>query len=64
MSVIGFLIYAAVIVPPLWMILPRAGLNPYWSLVALIPLGLPALLWYLAFVRWPGDGGAEPPREV
>ena len=64
MGFLGFLIYGAVIVPPFWMILPRAGLSPYWSLAALIPLGLPALLWYLAFARWPGDGGAQPPREV
>lgn len=64
MNLLGFLIYCAVFLPPLWLILPRAGLNPYWALAAVIPLGLPALLWYLAFARWPGDGGAGPGPEV
>ncbi len=64
MSILGYLIYCAVIVPPFWMILPRAGILPWWSLAAAVPFGLPLLLWYLALARWPGDGGARPGPEV
>ena len=63
MGFLGYLIYCAVIVPPLWMILPRAGLTPYWALAAAVPFGLPVLLWVLALRRWPGDGG-DPRGEV
>ena len=55
MAIIGFLVSAALLVVPFWMLLPRAGLAPQWALVAVIPLGAIVLLWILAFRRWPGD---------
>lgn len=51
---IEFLLYLAgvvLFVIPLWKILEREGINPMWSLVSIVPLGVMALLWYLAFGR-------------
>lgn len=41
-------------VVPIWRIFKKAGLNPYWTLCALIPLfGHLLVLCKLAFSRWP-----------
>ncbi|MEM7499970.1 MAG: hypothetical protein AAF371_18525 [Pseudomonadota bacterium] len=57
MEVILSIALAAAVIVALWRIVPRAGLSPWWALVVLIPvLGLPALLLYMAFTPWPGDG--------
>ncbi|MEM6677314.1 MAG: hypothetical protein AAF675_05530 [Pseudomonadota bacterium] len=53
-SIFAVILTAAMIVA-FWRILPRAGLSPYWALVAIIPVGVPILLLVLAFRRWPGD---------
>lgn len=55
MAIIGFLVSAALLVVPFWMLLPRAGITPHWALVAAIPLGAIVLLWILAIRRWPDD---------
>ena len=55
MHPIFIFLVALLVVIPLWMILPRAGIAPAWSLVAFIPLGLLVLLWVLALRRWPSD---------
>lgn len=55
MAPIGILIVVILVVVPLWMILPRAGLTPIWALVAALPFGLIILLWILALKRWPSD---------
>ena len=56
-GVLAVIVLAVAVVVPLWRILPRAGLSPWWALVAIVPLGLVILLWMLAFKRWPGDYG-------
>ena len=39
---------------PIWRILKKAGLSPYWSLWAIIPLfGHLVVMGKLAFSRWP-----------
>ncbi len=55
MAIIGLIVSAALLVVPLWMILPRAGISAPVALVAIIPLGAVALLWVLALKRWPDD---------
>jgi len=50
-----FIVIAALTIVAFWRILPRAGLSPYWSLVAVVPLGTVILLLVLAFRPWPGD---------
>ena len=50
METLFFLIMAAATVYPMWRILERNGVNPFWSLVSLTGIGLVALLWIVAFV--------------
>ena len=50
-----FLIYAALVIVPFWKIFPRAGWNPYLSLLMVIPPVNLIMLWVLAFKRWQGD---------
>lgn len=55
MALIGFLLAAVVLVPPFWIILPKAGIPAQVSLVAAIPLGAIILLWVMAIKQWPSD---------
>jgi hypothetical protein len=48
-----FAVMVAVILYPIGRILKRIGMSPFWSVVALIPLGNLVGLWVLAFVDWP-----------
>ena len=50
-AVIGVIL----ILYPMWKITGRAGLNPLWTLICLIPLGLVVLLWMIAMRPWPGE---------
>lgn len=34
-------------------ILSRAGRNPYWALLTIVPFAIPLAVWVLAYVRWP-----------
>ncbi len=50
------LVFSLLIVIPLYAIIPRTGRSRWLLLVALLPmLGAIALLWYIAFSRWPRD---------
>ena len=49
MSVIWWLIVAAVTVVPFWKLLPRFGLASAWALLAVIPAGAIILLYIMAF---------------
>ena len=55
MAVIGVLIAALILVPPFWMILPRAGIPSQVALFAVVPFGWVILLWVLAIRQWPND---------
>lgn len=49
----GLLLFDLAIVWPLWRILRRTGLSPWWALLALIPFGLVPVIGVLAHSRWP-----------
>ena len=55
MGILVFLIVAALMVIPFWLILPRTGIPAPVALVAIIPLGALILLWVVALRKWPGD---------
>ena len=46
---IGLLVAALLVAYPFSRILPRYGINPWVSLVAVIPIGALILLWFIAF---------------
>ncbi len=52
--VFGLLVAAALVAFPFSRILPRVGIDPWVSLVAVIPLGAVILLWVVAFRNWDG----------
>lgn len=50
----GGLILAALLVTPFWKLLPRYGIHKAWAFAAIVPIGLIALLWIMAFREDPG----------
>lgn len=46
------LVFAAIIIVPLWQICKKAGFSPWLSLLVLVPFGALILLYVLAFARW------------
>ena len=46
------LIFAAILIIPLWQISKKAGFSPWLSLLVLVPFGALILLYILAFARW------------
>ncbi|MCR9088601.1 MAG: hypothetical protein NXH97_17870 [Rhodobacteraceae bacterium] len=48
MELILFAVFVALTVIPLFKLLPGYGLNPLWSLIAVLPVGLIILLWIMA----------------
>lgn len=54
MELIPYLIFAALLIVPLWRICTRAGFNGALSLLALIPwLGLAVIGGVLSYASWP-----------
>ena len=51
-GLIAILIAAALLAYPFSRILPRVGMNPWISLVAIIPIGAVILLWIVALRDW------------
>ncbi len=51
-GLIAILIAAAILAYPFSRILPKVGLNPWLSLVAIIPIGAVILLWVVALRDW------------
>jgi len=47
------LVFALVVVVPVWRICVRAGFSGWWSVLVLFPLLNLALLYFLAFADWP-----------
>ncbi|MBV7457303.1 hypothetical protein KW843_22675 [Acidovorax sp. sif1233] len=45
----------ALLMVPTWRILERAGYSGAWALLMFVPFVGFALLWVLAFVKWPND---------
>ena len=48
-----FVILGVIYVLPMWFICKKAGLSPWLSLIAFIPLGKEILLYLVAFIPWP-----------
>ncbi len=60
---ITFLPYAILVVLtgiPALTLLRRVGMHWAWSLLSFIPLGMIAILWIVAYIKWP----ARPTNEV
>ena len=55
MEFIIAIIGVALLLYPMWKITERSGLNPLWTLVCIIPLGLIVLLWVIALRPWPAE---------
>ncbi|MBT8456753.1 MAG: hypothetical protein HKO95_09335 [Rhodobacteraceae bacterium] len=51
-ALFSLLIMGLLVAYPFSRILPRVGLNPWISLVAVIPIGAVVLLWVVAFRTW------------
>ncbi|WP_050928106.1 hypothetical protein [Aestuariivita boseongensis] len=43
-----WLIFTVLTVIPMLKLLPYFGINKYWALACIIPLGLLALIWWMA----------------
>ena len=55
-GIILMLVFAALVIIPLWRLLPQYRIPNWVSLVAIIPFGVIVLLWVMAF-RDKLDGG-------
>ncbi|GAW34013.1 hypothetical protein RA2_01058 [Roseovarius sp. A-2] len=55
-GVIFMLIFAVLVIIPFWKLLPKFGINSWFSLVSIIPLGALVLLWVMAFRDKLGGG--------
>lgn len=55
MLAISLAISAVLFVPPLWILLPRAGIPSTVALVGVVPFGAILLLWIMAMRKWPND---------
>ena len=58
------LIGAVLVAFPAWRLVQRTGLPAPLGLLAVVPLVRVALLWYLAFAKWPAvEQAGEPSNE-
>ena len=48
MEALIFILLAVLTVIPMMKLLPAFEINPWWSLVVIVPLGLIVLLWVMA----------------
>lgn len=51
--VLVYLMLSVVWVPPLCQLAKRTGRSPYVGLIAFLPLGGLALVWFFAYGPWP-----------
>lgn len=47
-----FLIFAAIVVIPMWFVWKKAGFSPWLSLLSVVPLINLIMLYVLAFTEW------------
>lgn len=52
-QLIIIVVYAAIIVLPVWKITTKAGYNGWFSLIMIIPLANLIYLYFLGFSNWP-----------
>lgn len=48
MSLLIWILIAAATVVPMFKLLPHFGINKYWALICVIPIGTIAMLWFMA----------------
>ncbi|MEL6620619.1 MAG: hypothetical protein AAFP16_17215 [Pseudomonadota bacterium] len=48
MGTLIWLLIAAATIIPMFKLLPHFGINQYWALVCIIPIGTIAMLWLMA----------------
>lgn len=58
LGVLFLVIYAIVVVYPIWKILGRMGFSGLWGLLALVPVANLIALWILAYTAWPNTEAA------
>jgi hypothetical protein len=56
-----FLIFAAIVILPLWFIWKKAGFSPWLSLLMIFPLVNLIMLYVLAFSEWKVVPVGQPP---
>lgn len=55
MDFLPLIILWVLVMVPIWRIVKRAGFNPWWSLLSLVPLVNIIALWRFAAIRWPAQ---------
>lgn len=56
MQLLPLIVLTIVLIVPTIRVLARTGKSRWWSLVALFPIfGIIALMWVLAYSRWPAE---------
>ena len=59
-QLVPLLLIWAITVVPMYFIVRRVGMSPWWLLFLIVPFwGLIVLLWIVAFKRWPKEDIAE-----
>ena len=53
MEFLPLIIVWVLVIIPCWRIVKRAGFNPWWSLIAFIPLVNLIALWRFSTLPWP-----------
>ncbi|BDD94880.1 hypothetical protein OYT13_08000 [Pandoraea sp. XJJ-1] len=54
-SLIGLLVAIVLVGVPVWRILTRLGLSPWFTVLAFIPVVNIISLWLLSYAAWPGQ---------
>ncbi|VVD94744.1 hypothetical protein [Pandoraea terrigena] len=54
-SLIGLLVAIVLVGVPVWRILTRLGLSPWFTVLAFIPVVNIIALWLLSYANWPGQ---------
>ena len=57
-SLIGLLVAIVLVGVPVWRILTRLGLSPWFTILAFIPVVNIISLWLLSYANWPGQRSA------
>jgi hypothetical protein len=57
-SVVHWIVLLAVLAIPVWVwgvIVKKAGFNPWWGLLVIVPLVNVVMLFVFAYSKWPTD---------
>jgi len=48
MNLLIWILIAAATVIPMFKLLPHFGINQYWAIICVVPIGTIAMLWFMA----------------